>query len=409
MSEPDHDIAIVGGGPVGLTLALALARSMRGLRIALVDRRAPAVPDDQRAFAIAAGVRHVFEAIGIWSEAAPEAEPIREMRITDSGTGDIARPLFLSFGGEVRPGEPFAHMVPNRTLSAALVGRLDGALEVIAPAEVTGFAGEGPLARVDLKDGRTVRAPLVVAADGAMSALRAMAGIGTITHEYRQMGIVTTIAHELPHEGVAYEHFRPAGPFASLPLKSGDGRNRSSLVWTETPEATARYRDMPLDEVALTIEEVMGASLGRVEVEEKLQAFPLSLRLARSFVGPRLALIGDAAHVVHPVAGQGLNLGLKDVAALTEVVIDAIRLGQDHGAADVLERYQRWRRFDTALMAMVTDGMNRLFSNDVTPVRALRDLGLGLVDRVPPLKDLMIARAAGAERDGPKLLRGLPV
>jgi 2-octaprenyl-6-methoxyphenol hydroxylase len=409
MSEPDHDIAIVGGGPVGLTLALALARSMRGLRIALVDRRAPAVPDDQRAFAIAAGVRHVFEAIGIWSEAAPEAEPIREMRITDSGTGDIARPLFLSFGGEVRPGEPFAHVVPNRTLSAALVGRLDGALEVIAPAEVTGFAGEGPLARVDLKDGRTVRAPLVVAADGAMSTLRAMAGIGTITHEYRQMGIVTTIAHELPHEGVAYEHFRPAGPFASLPLKSGDGRNRSSLVWTETPEATARYRDMPLDEVALTIEEVMGASLGRVEVEEKLQAFPLSLRLARSFVGPRLALIGDAAHVVHPVAGQGLNLGLKDVAALTEVVIDAIRLGQDHGAADVLERYQRWRRFDTALMAMVTDGMNRLFSNDVTPVRALRDLGLGLVDRVPPLKDLMIARAAGAERDGPKLLRGLPV
>lgn len=409
MSEFDHDIVIVGGGPVGMTMALALSRSMRGLRVALVDRREPAVPNDQRAFAIAAGVQHVFDALGIWGGVVHEAEPIREMRITDSGAGDISRPLFLSFGGEARRGEPFAHMVPNRALAAALVGRLAGAVEVIAPAEVAGFSGDGELARIDLKDGRTIRAPLAIAADGAMSALRAMAGIGTVAHDYRQMGIVTTITHELPHQGVAYEHFRPAGPFASLPLQPVDGRNRSSLVWTETPEAAARYRDMPLDAVALAIEEVMGSTLGRVTVEDRLQAFPLSLRLARSFVGPRLALIGDAAHVVHPVAGQGLNLGLKDVAALTEVVIDALRLGQDPGAADVLARYERWRRFDTALMAMVTDSMNRLFSNDVAPVRALRDLGLGLVDRIPPLKDLMIDRAAGADRRGPKLLRGLPV
>ena len=405
MADFDHDIAIVGGGPVGMTLALALANAMDGLRVALVDRRQPSVPDDRRAFAIAAGVRQVFEAIGVWGSVAPEAEPIHQMRITDSGTGDIARPLFLSFGGEARPGEPFAHMVPNRALIAALLERLGDRVTVIAPVEVTGYAGDGPLAEVHLKDGRTIRAPLVVAADGAMSALRSMVGISTVTHDYRQMGIVTTITHELPHEGVAYEHFRPAGPFASLPLPG----NRSSLVWTETPEAAARYREMPLDEVARVIEEVMGSTLGSITVEEKLQAFPLSLRLARRFVGPRLALIGDAAHVIHPVAGQGLNLGLKDVAALTEVAIDAMRLGQDHGAADVLERYESWRRFDTALMAMVTDSMNRLFSNDVAPVRALRDLGLGLVERVPPLKDLMIARAAGTDRTGPKLLRGLPV
>jgi 2-octaprenyl-6-methoxyphenol hydroxylase len=185
--------------------------------------------------------------------------------------------------------------------------------------------------------------------------------------------------------------------------------NRSSLVWTESREAATDYKAMPLAEVARIIEGVMGSSLGTVTVDEPLQMFPLSMRLARSFVAPRLALIGDAAHVVHPVAGQGLNLGLKDVAALTEVVVEAMRLGLDHGAADVLERYQRWRRFDTALMAMVTDGMNRLFSNDVAPVRALRDLGLGIVDRLPPVKDMMIARAAGAGSDAPRLLRGLPV
>jgi 2-octaprenyl-6-methoxyphenol hydroxylase len=401
----DFDIAIVGGGPAGLTLALALTRSMSGLRVALLDRRDFAVPRDQRASAIAAGVRRVFETLGIWQEVEAAAEPIRQMKITDSGNGDISRPLFLSFDGDVAPGEPFAHMVPNTALSGALLAALEGKAEFLAPVEVTGFAGDGGAGRISLKDGRTVVAPLVVAADGAMSALRTMAGIGVITHDYRQSGIVTTITHEVPHEGVAYEHFRPAGPFASLPLPG----NRSSLVWTESRDAAERYKSLPLDEAAALIEEVMGSTLGKVTVEEKLQTFPLSLRLARAFTAPRLALIGDAAHVVHPVAGQGLNLGLKDVAALTEVVIDAMRLGLDHGGADVLEKYQRWRRLDTALMAMVTDSMNRLFSNDVAPLRALRDFGLGLVDRLPPVKDFMIAQAAGANTSGPRLLRGLPV
>lgn len=405
MADDSFDIAIVGGGPAGLTLALALVRSMDGLRVALLDRRDFAVPKDQRASAIAAGVRRVFETLGIWPSVADVAEPIREMKITDSGTGDIARPLFLSFAGEVRPGEAFAHMVPNTALAAALMAATEGRVSFYAPVEITGFDGAGPMARLSLKDGRTVSAPLVVAADGGMSALRGMAGIDVVTHDYRQMGIVTTITHELPHEGVAYEHFRPAGPFASLPLSG----NRSSLVWTETREAAERVKALPLEAVATIIEGVMGSSLGAVTLDEKLQMFPLSLRLAKSFVAPRLALIGDAAHVVHPVAGQGLNLGLKDVAALTEVAVEAMRLGLDHGAGDVLERYERWRRFDTALMAMVTDGMNRLFSNDVAPVRALRDFGLGVVDRVGPLKDFLIARAAGVDAAGPKLLRGLPV
>jgi 2-octaprenyl-6-methoxyphenol hydroxylase len=405
MTQEAYDVAIVGGGHAGMALALALARSMAGIRVALLDRRDFAVPKDQRAFAISAGVRRVFEALGVWDGMAAAAEPIRRMKITDSGTGDISRPLFLSFEGEVRPGEPFAHMVPNAALSAALLDALRGKAEFLAPVEVTGFSGDGPTGRISLKDGRSITAPLVVAADGAMSALRTMAGIGTISHDYRQAGIVTTITHELPHEGVAYEHFRPAGPFASLPLPG----NRSSLVWTESREAADRYKTLPLDEAAGIIEEVMGSSLGKVTVEEKLQSFPLTLRLARAFVAPRLALIGDAAHVVHPVAGQGLNLGLKDVAALTEVVIEAMRLGLDHGAADVLDTYQRWRRFDTALMAMVTDGMNRLFSNDLAPVRAVRDVGLGVVDRLGPVKDFLISRAAGLDQNAPRLLRGLPV
>lgn len=405
MTEERHDIAIVGGGPVGMTLALALARSMAGLRIAMLDRRDFAVPQDQRAFAISAGVKRVLETLGVWRAVADKAEPILKMKITDSGTGDIARPLFLSFEGPLSSGEPYAHMVPNTALSAALLEALEGRATLLSQVEVMGFEADSQSGRLSLRDGRMIVAPLIVAADGAQSALRRMAGIGVIVHDYRQSGIVTTISHELPHEGVAYEHFRPAGPFASLPLPG----NRSSLVWTERSQAVERYKAMPLNEVAGVIEEVMGSSLGAVTVDEKLQSFPLAMRLARSFIAPRLALIGDAAHVVHPVAGQGLNLGLKDVAALAEVVVEAMRLGLDHGAPDVLEKYQRWRRFDTALMALVTDGMTRLFSNDIAPVRALRDLGLGVVDRLPPLKDLMIARAAGIEQSGPRLLRGLPV
>lgn len=405
MSQGRYDVVIVGGGPVGLTLALALVRSIAGVRVALVDRRAFTVPRDQRASAIAAGVRRVFESLGLWEALAPHASPILRMKITDSGTGDISRPLFLRFEGEVAPGEPFAHMLPNTATVGALLAALEGKVDFLAPVEVTGHAADGGLARVVLKGGDEVVAPLVVAADGGNSAMRAMAGIATVGHDYGQSGIVTTIGHELDHEGTAYEHFRPAGPFASLPLS---GR-RSSLVWTERTEAAARYRQLSPAEAAPVIESVMGSSLGAVTVEEPLQVFPLRLQIARAFIAPRLALVGDAAHVVHPIAGQGLNLGLRDVAALAEVVVEAMRLGLDHGAPDVLERYQRWRRFDTALMAMVTDVMNRLFSNDVAPVRALRDFGLGVVDRLPPLKDAMIARAAGVEAGGPRLLRGHPI
>lgn len=400
-----HDVIIVGAGPVGLTLALALTRSAPGIRVALVDRRPLSVPRDNRASAIAAGVRRVFEALGVWEPMAAQSQPIAAMHITDSGTGDLARPLFLRFDGEVAPGEPFAHMVPNQASAAALMDAVGDTIDMIAPAEISDWSGADALGRLVLADGRVLQAPLIVAADGAQSGLRQRAGIGTIGHDYGQTGLVATIAHELPHAGVAYEHFRPAGPFASLPLPG----NRSSLVWTETQDAAPRFLAMPAEELALEIEAVMGSSLGRVTLEDRLMGFPLRLQLARSFIGPRLALVGDAAHVVHPIAGQGLNLGLKDVAALAEVIVDAMRLGLDHGSVDVLERYQSWRRLDTASMAIVTDGMNRLFSNDVAPVRALRDFGLGLVDRTGPVKSALIRAASGVGGGAPKLLGGMPI
>ncbi|WP_395812706.1 FAD-dependent monooxygenase [Devosia sp.] len=406
MQDEHFDIAIVGGGPTGLAMALALTRFGDGLKVALLDRRPFAVPRDQRAFAIAAGVRRVFEQLGVWDAMLPSASPVKAMKITDSGRGDISRPLFLQFEGDVAPGEPFAHLVPNSAMQAALLAAVEGQVSFLAPVEISALAP----GKLTLKDGRTISAPLVIASDGGQSALRTMAGIGVVSHDYRQSGIVTTITHELDHQGTAYEHFRPNGPFASLPLLDAEGRGlRSSLVWTETTEEAARIKALPLDVAAAEIEAAMGSSLGAVTVEEVPQAFPLALRLAKSFIGPRLALIGDAAHVVHPIAGQGLNLGVKDVAALAEVVVDAMRMGLDHGAPDTLERYQRWRRLDTSLMAVVTDGMNRLFSNDVAPVRALRDLGLGVVDRLPLVKNVLISRAAGIERNGPRLLSGFPI
>jgi 2-octaprenyl-6-methoxyphenol hydroxylase len=310
--------------------------------------------------------------------------------------------VFLTFAGDVEPGEPFAHMVENRHLIDALVKRGEAAGVDLRATAVTDFVSRADGVDVTLADGSVIEASLLVAADGARSKLRGRAGIATHGWEYDQSGIVVTVGHERDHYGRAEEHFLPAGPFAILPLSG----NRSSLVWTEKRSEAARIVALNEGEFHGELEQRFGLHLGEIKALDKPRAFPLSYFVARSFIGERLALIGDAAHVIHPIAGQGLNLGLKDVAALAEVIVDAARLGMDIGQADLLDRYQRWRRFDTMAMGLATNSLNLLFSNKSALLRAVRDIGLGLVDRTPPLKSVFIRQAAGLAGEVPRLLKG---
>jgi 2-octaprenyl-6-methoxyphenol hydroxylase len=398
------DVLIAGGGHVGLTLALALRQAAPGLGVALVDRTAPAAAGkDGRASAIAAAGRRMLRQLGAWDAIADAAEPIRDMVITDSRTRDVARPIFLTFDGRTDDGEPFAHMVENSALNAALgQAALAAGADIIAPERVVDFAVDGTAATVSLASGRRIAARLLIAADGVRSELRALAGIATVTWSYRQSGIVVTVKHERPHQGRAEEHFLPAGPFAMLPL-TGD---RCSLVWTET-EAVANWIVTADPETfQRELERRFGHRLGAVTALGPPRTFPLGLTLARAFVRPRFALAGDAAHGIHPIAGQGLNLGFRDVAALAETIVEGERLGLDIGSLALLERYERWRRFDTFEMGLVTDGLNRLFSNDNPALRLFRDVGLGIVDRLPSLKRMFIREAAGDGGELPRLLRG---
>ena len=398
------DMVVVGGGYVGLAVAVATKQAAPHLSIEVVEAAPQDVwRKDARASAIIAAATRMFEVFGLWDEILPEAQPINRMIVTDSRAADPVRPVFLTFDGAVEDGRPFAHMIPN----AAMVGALLGACERLGirvrnSVRATAFVTRPAGAELTLSDGEVLSARLVVACDGVRSKLRDMANIKTVSWNYGQSGIVTTVEHERPHEGVAEEHFLPAGPFAILPLKG----NRSSLVWTERTADAERL--VAADDLVFEdeLERRFGHKLGALKVVGGKQAFPLGLTLSRAFVGPRLALAGDAAHGIHPISGQGLNLGFKDVAALAETVVEADRLGLDIGAINVLERYQTWRRFDTFRMGVTTDVLNRMFSNDIGPLRAVRDIGLGLVERMPRVKSYFIAEAAGSKADNPRLLEG---
>ncbi|HLI98673.1 MAG TPA: ubiquinone biosynthesis hydroxylase [Bradyrhizobium sp.] len=397
-------IVIGGGAFAGLALALALRQAAGAdLPIIVADPALGTRPSrDSRATAIVAACRKLFEAIGVWGEIANGAQPILDMVVTDSKLEDATRPVFLTFSGHVAPGEPFAHMVENRHLIDALVAHASAEGIDLRSQAVADFVSRPGGIEVTLSDGSHIEACLLVAADGARSKLRERAGIVTHGWEYDQSGIVVTVGHERDHHGRAEEHFLPSGPFAILPLTG----KRSSLVWTERRLEAARLVDLGEAEFHRELERRFGLHLGEIEVLDRPRAFPLGYFVARSFIGERLALVGDAAHVIHPIAGQGLNMGLKDVAALAEVIVDAARLGIDPGQADVLERYQRWRRFDTMAMGLATNSLNLLFSNQSTLLRAVRDIGLGLVDRAPPLKGLFIRQAAGLAGEVPRLLKG---
>jgi 2-octaprenyl-6-methoxyphenol hydroxylase len=413
MTRNRVDVLIAGGGFAGLTLAIALRQGLGpSFSVAVAD---PALgrsrvfgesfADDERASAIVAAVRRLFATLGVWEAVAGEAQPILDMVVTDSRLGDAVRPVFLTFAGEVEPGEPFAHMIENRRLVDALAAKareLGVELRSTAARFDSPVSGEGNSIDLRFNDGTALSARLLVAADGARSMLRTAAGIATHGWNYGQSAIVTTVAHERDHQGRAEEHFLPAGPFAILPLK---GR-RSSIVWTETTAEADRIAALPDDAFHAELEQRFKLHLGEIHAVGARRVHPLGFFVARSFIAERLALIGDAAHVIHPIAGQGLNMGLKDVAALAEVIVDAARLGLDPGAAGVLERYQRWRRFDTVAMGLATDGLNRLFSNRSDVLRFARDVGLGLVDRLPNLKRMFIREAAGLVGEVPKLLRG---
>lgn len=404
----------------GLALGLALRQGLgEQAEIIVADPSLASRPSrDPRASAIIAAGQNLFRALGVWDRIAPEAQPINDMIVTDSRLDDVMRPVFLTFAGEIsahraaagersddaprNPAGPFAHMVENRFVVDALAEAAMAQGVTLRTCAVQRYdAGVGG-ADIAFNDGTTIDAPLLVAADGARSALREQAGIATHGWDYDQSGIVATIAHEREHHGRAEEHFLPSGPFAILPLKG----NRSSLVWTERRKDAERIIALDEADFHAELEKRFGLHLGEIRAETKPRAFPLGYFVARSFIADRLALVGDAAHVIHPIAGQGLNLALKDVAALAEVVVEAARLGLDPGQADVLERYQRWRRFDTMAMGATTNGLNLLFSNGSNVLRTVRDVGLGLVDRMPMIKNALIRQAAGMSGDVPRLLRG---
>lgn len=408
----ETDVLIVGGGLVGGTLAAALAAE--GLEVAVVDAEDPdsaARPAaDGRVSAIALSSKRLLESAGLWGDLAGDAAPIRDIRVAEGHS-----PFFLHYDSRDVGGEPFGYMVENRNLRRAIARRIAGErrIRLLAPAHVKTLdrGAVAALALLDKKIGglARVRAPLAVAADGRASRTRRDAGIGVTRRGYDQTAIVCTIRHERPHNFVAHELFQPAGPFAILPMNDGGAGNRghrSAIVWAERPDVAPLMAALDDDAFAQEIQRRAGDFLGTIRLDSPRWTYPLSVQFAQRMVAHRLALAGDAAHAMHPVAGQGLNMGLRDVAALAEILAEAKGLGLDLGSAAVLERYGRWRRFDNGLMLAMTDGLVRFFSNDIGPIKAARALGLAVVNRIPPLRRLFARHAMGVVGDLPRAMRG---
>lgn len=408
MSAPAtrFDVIISGASFAGLALARGLLQALGDVRIAIIDRAPPRslTADDGRAFAIWAGSKAVLEGLGAWEAIAPQAEAVTAIEITDSALTDAVRPARTTYDARTRDGDPVAYIVSAAAIHTALLDLVadNDALTWFTPAEAVALKTTPNFAVVTLSDGREIEAPLCVAAEGRRSALREAAGIKTTGWAYGQRGIVATVAFSEPHHGVAVQHFLPGGPFAILPLKN----NRACITWSAATDEAERVLALDDDAFLAELDSRIAGRFGSVSLAGPRQSWPLDVKLARALTAPRFALIGDAAHGVHPVAGQGVNLAFRDVAALVEVLADAVRVGLDFGNGPALERYARWRRFDSTMSAASYDGLNRTFSIDNALLRAVRGASLHILDRLPMLKQAIMTEAAGLSGELPKLMKG---
>lgn len=397
-----YDVIIIGGGMVGMAASIALATA--GIRCAVIEH----VPHpkqlesrfDGRTSAISLGTKRLLDTIGAWAHMAPHAQPINDIRVIDSHS-----PMFLHYDHREIGNEPFGWILENRIIREALFERSDAlevAITLYAPNTATDIAINAAHAAVTLDNGLVLHAPLLIAADGKFSQTRERLGIKTLTVPYQQTALVCTIAHSEPHHGLALERFLPIGPFAVLPMQ----HNRSSLVWTESAKTAKMILQLDDAEFIEEIQRRVGGYLGEISLAGPRFSYPLTLVHAEQYSTHRAVLVGDAAHSIHPIAGQGVNLGFRDVAALAEVVTEAHRLGLDIGFETVLAAYNRWRAFDAFTMVSVTDGLTRLFSNNIFPLKVARRLGLAAVSKLPPAKRFFMRHAMGLEGDLPRLMRG---
>ncbi|SLN58996.1 FAD-dependent monooxygenase [Ruegeria meonggei] len=404
--EHMSDILIVGGGLNGPALALALAQTGHTVTVidALDEKLRKDAAFDGRAYALALASQRLLDATGVWARIADQAQPMLEIKVTDGHAGAGPSPFFMHFDhAEIEEG-PMGYMVEDRHLRRAFleamveesrISQISGKTVVAQKADETGVT-------LTLNDGATLTGSLLVGCDGRRSGTATRAGIKRSGWDYGQTALVCAIEHDLPHHGIAHQFFMPPGPLAILPLTD----NRSSIVWSERTEMAKRINALPEDDYLQVLRPRFGDFLGDIRLQGDRFTYPLNLTIANSFIGDRMALVGDAAHGMHPIAGQGLNAGLRDVGALAEVLTLAGRRGEDISSVLVLERYQEWRRFDTAALAMATDVFNKLFSNDNPLLRAGRDFGMGLIGSLPGLRRGFVREAAGLTGDLPKLLQG---